>query len=151
MKVGKMGADTLPMKNNDPSISLDLLTSAHPYILLVEDNVIALHLIETMVTQAGLRFASAINGEQALLLATSHPFDLIITDIGLPGMTGYELTRAVRQWEKDTHKEPIPIIGLTAYSLRDTQEESLQSGINTMLSKPINLKTIQELINQFIL
>ena len=122
-----------------------------PHILLVEDNVIALHLIETMVTQAGLNFSSAIDGESALALATSQQFDLIITDIGLPGISGYELSSAIRQLEKNTLKKQTPIIGLTAYSLREVEKECLQSGINTVLSKPINLKTIQALTKQFIL
>ncbi len=127
-----------------------MLSTDRPHVLLVEDNLIALHLVETMVTQAGLKFTSAIDGERALVLAKSNTFDLIITDIGLPGISGYELTAAIRQWEKDTHRKPIPIIGLTAYALYETKKECLQSGINSMLSKPINLKTIQELIKQFI-
>lgn len=120
------------------------------HVLLVEDNVIALHLIETMVTQAGLKFTSAIDGESALMLATSKPFDLIITDLGLPGISGYELSSAIRQWEKNKGKQPTPIIGLTAYALREIKKEYLHYGINSMLSKPINLKTIQALIAQFI-
>ena len=121
-----------------------------PHILLVEDNVIALHLIETIVTQAGLRFTSATDGAQALTLAKSVYFDLIITDIGLPGLSGFELAEAVREWEKITLKNPIPIVGLTAYTLHEIEEQCLQAGINKMLSNPVSLKTIHELTNQFI-
>ena len=142
MKIAEMGT-------NSSKKSTVSATEA-PHVLLVEDNVIALHLIESMVKQAGLKFTSAIDGERALVLAKLQLFDLIITDIGLPGISGYELTYAIRQWEKESLKKPIPIIGLTAYSLRETSKESQQSGINRMLSKPINLKTIQDLINQFL-
>ena len=123
---------------------------AAPLVLLVEDNVVALHLIEAMTKQAGLNTLSAIDGEQALELATSKEFDLIITDIGLPGISGYELTHAIRQWEKAHHKTQVPIIGLTAHLLRDSKEESFQVGMNNILCKPINLKSIQELTQQFI-
>ena len=121
-----------------------------PHVLLVEDNVVALRLIETIVTQAGLKFTSALDGERALELAKTNVFDLIITDIGLPGISGYDLTYAIRQWEKSSHKKSTPIIGLTAYALCEIKDECLQSGINTMISKPIDLKTIQQLVKQYI-
>lgn len=121
-----------------------------PNVLLVEDNVVALRLIETMVTQAGLKFTSAIDGEHALELAKKNVFDLIITDIGLPGISGYDLSSAIRQWEKNTYKKSIPIIGLTAYALCEIKDQCLQSGINMMISKPIDLKTIQQLAKQYI-
>lgn len=121
-----------------------------PLILLVEDNIVALHLIESLTTQAGLRFISAIDGERALELATTVKFDLIITDVGLPGISGYELSYAIRQWEKDTHRYPMPIIGLTAHSKNEAKKECLQAGMNRMLSKPIDLKTIEELVETFL-
>ena len=119
-------------------------------MLLVEDNAIALHLIETIATLAGLRFTSAQDGESALALAKSQAFDLIITDIGLPGISGYELTHAIRQWEIACMQKPVPIIGLTALALCDAKQESLDSGMNALLCKPINLKTLQTLLNQYL-
>ncbi len=141
---------TYPTTDNSTSEKKPIPIADALHVLLVEDNVVALHLIETIVSQAGLKFTSTINGEQALTLAKSRPFDLIITDIGLPGISGYELTYAIRQWERDRNKKPIPIIGLTAHALCETQKEYMQSGFNTMLSKPINLNTIQGLIKQYI-
>lgn len=118
-----------------------------PHVLLVEDNIVALHFIETISTQAGLKFTSAMNGKQALELATSHTFDLIITDIGLPELSGYELTQAIRHWEKIYAKKPVPIIGLTARL--EARNECLQSGMNHMLCKPIDLKNLKDLVRQF--
>ena len=69
--------------------------------------------------------------------------------VGLPGISGYELTNAIRQWEKSTYRKPIPIIGLTAREPHEARKEALHSGMNNMLCKPINLKTIQELILQY--
>ena len=121
------------------------------HVLLVEDNSVALHIIETLAAQAGLKFTSAIDGESALMLARSYTFDLIITDLGLPGISGYELTSIIRQLEKDLHQQPVPIVGLTAHALHEVKKECLQSGMNNILCKPINLKTIEALIHQFIL
>jgi CheY-like chemotaxis protein len=121
------------------------------HVLLVEDNAIALHFIETIVAQAGIKFTSATDGERALELAKTQQFDLIITDIGLPGICGYELAFAIRQWEKITHQKNVPIVGLTARTLVEEKAEGTKTGIDSMLSKPISLKVINELIAKFAL
>ncbi|MBA2710817.1 MAG: response regulator [Tatlockia sp.] len=121
-----------------------------PLILLVEDNIIALRLVETIVAQAGCNHISTTNGEKALELAKTVAFELIITDIGLPGISGMELTSQIREWEKSLNKEPIPIIGLTAHTLHDSKSKCLQAGMDKVLSKPIYLDEMQELIFQFI-
>lgn len=121
-----------------------------PLILLVEDNIIALRLVETIVAQAGCRHISATDGEQALELAKTVSFELIITDIGLPGISGTELTSHIRQWEQTANKGPIPIIGLTAHTLHESESKCLQAGMDKVLSKPIYLDEMQELVFQFI-
>jgi CheY-like chemotaxis protein len=121
-----------------------------PNVLLVEDNIVALHLIETLAKQAGLEFTSAIDGEQAIECFKTTTFDLIITDIGLPGISGYELADHVRKLEKNMQRTPIPIIGLTALPLEEAKKGILQSGINDILSKPINLNVIQSLVKTYI-
>ncbi|MBA2652454.1 MAG: response regulator [Tatlockia sp.] len=121
-----------------------------PLLLLVEDNIIALRLVETIVKQAGCRYISASNGENALELAKTIPFELIITDIGLPGISGTELTAAIREWEREQNKKQIPIFGLTAHTLHESETCCLQAGMNRVLSKPIYLDEMQELVFQFI-
>lgn len=122
-----------------------------PLVLLVEDNLIALRLVEAIVAQAGCRFISATDGEQALELAKSNNFDLIITDIGLPGLSGTELTSLIRDWEKKSQKTEVPIIGLTAQALNESESKYIQAGMNKIFNKPIYLHQIQALITQFIL
>ncbi|KTC84664.1 MULTISPECIES: response regulator [Legionella] len=121
-----------------------------PLILLVEDNLIALRCVETIASQAGCRFISAMNGENALELAKNDFFDLIITDIGLPGISGIELTYLIREWEKSLQKAEVPIIGLTAHDLGESEGKCLQAGMNKVISKPIYLRQMQELITQYI-
>lgn len=121
-----------------------------PVILLVEDNLIALRFVETIVAQAGCRFISAIDGEKAFELAKNDIFDLIITDIGLPGISGIELTYLIREWEKSLNRTGIPIIGLTAHDLGESEGKCLQSGMNQVFSKPLYLYQMQELVNQYI-
>ncbi len=121
-----------------------------PLILLVEDNIIALKLVETIVVQSGCHHLSAINGEQALELAKTIDFRLIITDIGLPGISGTELTSQIREWEQSLNKKPTPIIGLTAHTLHASKSKCLQAGMDKVLTKPIYLDEMQDLVLQFI-
>ncbi|ARG98725.1 response regulator [Legionella micdadei] len=121
-----------------------------PQILLVEDNPVALRFVESIVSQAGCHFVSAMDGEQALALAKSAIFDLIITDIELPGISGIELTHLIREWEKSLKKSPIPIIGLTAHTLCESEENCLQAGMNKVLNKPLYLHQMRELLSQYI-
>lgn len=122
-----------------------------PYLLLIEDNSIARRMAEVFATKLGCPFISAIDGEQALTLAQSEPFDLIVTDFGLPGISGQEFTSRFRAWEKAMNKTPIPIIGLTAHSKDNAKKECLECGMNDIFSKPITISMLRKIIRQFVL
>ena len=124
------------------------LSATTPLILLVEDNEIARHVAESIASKAGCRFVSAADGEEALALAKSNQFDLILTDVGLPGISGHELTRRIRKEEAALDKAHVPIIGLTAHAREN--ERSLKSGMNAVFTKPINLTTLQTVLKQFV-
>ncbi|KTD38684.1 PAS domain-containing hybrid sensor histidine kinase/response regulator [Legionella oakridgensis] len=126
------------------------LPSEAPHVLLVEDNHIALKIAETFIFKIGCRYTSAMDGERALKLALSNQFDLIITDIGLPGISGHQLTRLIREWESASHKKPVPIIGLTAHVREEAKVECLASGMNEVFSKPITLELTQSILQQFV-
>lgn len=121
-----------------------------PHLLLVEDNPIARHLIELISTDAGYRYTSAENAELAFRLVQSKNFDLIITDIGLPDMSGTELAQTIRDWERETNHSPIPIIGLTAHTGKSEEKKCLQAGINKIIIKPASLKVIQDSVKKLI-
>ena len=120
-------------------------------ILLVEDNATALKVLKSIVTRAGYGFTSAIDGEQALKLVTSTPFDLIITDIGLPGISGNALSRQIRQFEKKSNKNAVPIVGLTGHTKESDHVECIKSGMNDVFTKPISVETIQSIVHQYVL
>lgn len=121
---------------------------ALPLILLVEDNIISLQMIESVVEQAGYQFYSAIDGEHALELIETNDFDLIITDAGLPDIGGKEFILCIRDLEKQLHKKPIPIIGLTAKILGKAENECLPPGISKMLTKPIHLNALHQAVKE---
>lgn len=119
-----------------------------PHVLLVEDNAIALRMLELIVTQSGCHYTSTLNGEDALALFKETRFDLVITDIGLPSISGYKLTQCIRQWETELDKTPIPIIGLTAHA--HAKDKCLQSGMNDVFCKPLNRHIMKSILSEFI-
>ena len=128
----------LPQKqNNNPLTTL---------VLLVEDAPIALTIAESVVRQANCRFISATTGEQALELFKQNPVDFVLTDIGLPGISGNVLATMIRTYEKQTQKQPVPIVGLTAHAIDTAMSESIESGMNTLLSKPLKLETFNQVL-----
>lgn len=128
------------MNNGDNSIAKEVfkLKSSEPpssFILLIEDNIIALKMAEAMATNANCRYLSATSAEEAFELYKAHDFDLVLSDIGLPGMSGNQLAQAIRSYEHDHQKTAKPIIGLTAHAVDDAKDESLASGMDKVLTK----------------
>ncbi|ASQ45323.1 PAS domain-containing hybrid sensor histidine kinase/response regulator [Legionella clemsonensis] len=121
-----------------------------PHLLLIEDNTIALRLLESVSKQVGCQFTSTMDAEEAFELVKQNNYDLIITDIGLPGMSGIELTIYIRHWEQALNKKPVPIVGLTAHSLGSSVDECLEAGMNKVFAKPINLATMQDIVSALI-
>lgn len=115
-------------------------------VLIIEDNLIALKIAETVVEDAGCCVSIAKDGEQALSLIEENDFDLILTDIGLPGISGYEFTRAVRSWELKKKKKEIPIIGLSAHAKTYTETNGLQAGMTDMYTKPITVELMKSIL-----
>ena len=129
---------------------VDELPSISPYFLLIEDNLMALKVLESIVTKAGCRYQSVMNGEEALELMKSTVFDLVITDIGLPGISGTELTSLIRTWEKENNRVLQPIVGLTGHARETALDECIAAGMNDVFTKPANLTLVQDLIKNYV-
>lgn len=132
--------------------TLSAKTSAYaPYFLLVEDNAMALMVLESIVSNAGCRYKSVKTGEEAFDLMRLTAFDLVITDIGLPGISGTELTSRIRAWEKENNITPQPIIGLTGHAREAAYDVCIAAGMSDVFTKPVNLELMKNLIKTFIL
>lgn len=121
-----------------------------PFILLIEDNPIALKVAESVAKQTHCQVLTASTGEDAFELVKAQRFDFIVSDIGLPGMSGIELTKAIRSWEKKVKKTATPIIDLTAHLLPESMLHCIEMGMNKVLQKPLHIEMMQSLINLFI-
>lgn len=116
-------------------------------ILLVEDNEQNRYMATFLLESAGHRVVHSPNGRLALDLAIQARPDLILMDIQMPEMDGYEATRLLRS---NAALAQVPIIAVTSYAMVGDRERALKSGFNGYLEKPINPDTFLADINQFL-
>jgi CheY-like chemotaxis protein len=105
-------------------------------ILLVEDNEMNMDLLSRRLLRAGYELVTATDGAQAVLKAQSEAPDVILMDLGLPVIDGWEATRLLKA---DPDTQTIPIIALTAHVMSGTRESALLAGCNDFDTKPIDL------------
>jgi CheY-like chemotaxis protein len=128
--VHKIAADT-PVQSTGTKLSGKPL-----HILLVEDEYINQTLAATVLEREGWQVEVAENGIQAIEILKDTVFDLILMDIQMPELNGYETTRAIRRQEISTGRH-VPIIAMTAYAVRGDREECLAAGMDGYISKPV--------------
>ncbi len=117
-------------------------------ILLTEDNLINQRVASTLLQREGHEVFIANNGVEALRAFEERPFDLILMDIQMPQMDGIEATGAIRRREK-TSGGHIPIIAMTAHAMADDRERCLAAGMDSYVSKPIDIHRLLETIEQW--
>jgi CheY-like chemotaxis protein len=117
-------------------------------ILVVDDVADVTEMISLFLKHAGYQVTTADSASAALRRARTETFDLVISDIGMPQMNGYELAGQLRALEK---YERVPMIAVTGYTEYDDRGRSVRAGFNAHLTKPIDpavlLKLIQELLS----
>ena len=150
----------LPMKLVDgdsasatpPETSADYTHGDGLRILLVEDIEINRMLAETILEEAGFTVESVPDGCDAVEAFDKHPagyYDLVLMDIQMPVMNGYEATRAIRGMEREDAKA-IPIIALSANARDEDKRMSMQSGMNSHIAKPFDVANLIATINEHV-
>lgn len=119
-------------------------------VLLVEDNRINQQVALELLSQAGITASLAGNGREAVLTLETAAVDLVLMDIRMPEMDGYEATRRIRRAEADRGAAPVPIIAMTAHALNGERERCLEAGMNDYLAKPIAPDTFYAALAQWI-
>jgi CheY-like chemotaxis protein len=117
-------------------------------ILIVEDSEMNRIYLEQTLTRSGHEWTSSKNGLEALEMSQDRTYDLILMDIRMPVMDGYEAAEKLRGDVSNPNRY-TPIIALTASALLDEKEKALKSGMNQHLSKPFTRDQLNEAISQF--
>jgi two-component system, cell cycle response regulator DivK len=116
-------------------------------ILLVEDNPHNRKIFSGMLTHHGFRVREAETGDAALASVAEEPPDLILMDLSIPGIDGWECTKRLKA---DPKTERIPIIALTAHAMRGDEERARAAGCDGYLSKPISPKKVVEEVRAYL-
>jgi two-component system cell cycle response regulator DivK len=117
-------------------------------ILVVEDNDLNMMLFHDLLEVRGYNILQAREGIEALKLARRHRPDLIVMDIQLPGMSGLEVTKWIKE---DDALRAIPVVAVTAFAMKGDEEKIRQAGCDAYIAKPMStssfLKTIERLLS----
>jgi two-component system cell cycle response regulator DivK len=122
-------------------------TEATKKILVVDDNQDNRELVIKVLKSKGYLMMEAADGETALEQAIKQKPDLILMDISLPKIDGYEVTRRLK--EQETFKA-VPIIALTAHAMKGDREKALEAGCDGYIPKPISVRELPDQIQTFL-
>jgi two-component system cell cycle response regulator DivK len=116
-------------------------------VLIVEDHPINLELVTALLEEMGFEVLPARSAEQGLALAMAARPDLILMDVQLPRMNGYEVTRRLKADPRTTH---TPVVAVTAQVQEGEEQRARAAGCAAYLPKPLNAERFKETVRQFL-
>jgi len=118
-----------------------------PRALVVDDAPDVTEMLAILLQFAGYEVVTAFSAPQALAAARDNHFDVLVSDIGMPGMNGYELAETLRRMP---YYETMPMVAVTGFSVYDDHERAIQSGFDAFLTKPINPQDLINLVERLL-
>ena len=120
----------------------------HAYrILIAEDNLVNQRVAIYMLEKQGHQVTGVMNGEEALAALEKENFELILMDVQMPKMDGFQTTRLIRAREMQTGLH-LPIIAMTAHAMKEDREKCLAVGMDDYIAKPLNVKHLSETVSR---
>ncbi|MGE4558979.1 MAG: response regulator, partial [Desulfobulbus sp.] len=119
-------------------------------LLVADDNVTNQHVAQAILNRLGLRSDTVANGEEVLKALETIPYTLVLMDVQMPEMDGFEATRRIRDPQSAVIDHQIPIIAMTAHTLQDDRARCLQTGMNDYLSKPVSSESLAGVLKRWL-
>lgn len=132
---------------NVPSASLPVDKNLR--ILLAEDNIVNQKVAQGMLQKMGYHVDTVASGTEAIKALEILPYDLVLMDVQMPEMDGFEATRHIRDLRSAVLDHAIPIIAMTARAMKGDKERCLEAGMNDYISKPVSLQSLMGLLNRW--
>ncbi len=138
-----------PLQEDRDTLSTQYSFKENARLLVIEDNPMNISYLSALLEKENLSFDIAENGKEGERLSRKRKYDLILTDLKLPGMDGIVLTSSIRQKTNPNHSTPIVLF--SAVALKETAEQARKAGINDFLSKPFTPQQLLQLLQQYLL
>jgi two-component system sensor histidine kinase/response regulator len=119
-------------------------------ILLVEDNVVNQRFALRLLEKAGYRADAVGNGKEAVKALETDAYDLVLMDVQMPEMDGYEATGLIRDPQSKVRNHDVPIVAMTAHAMKGDRERCIDAGMDDYISKPIRAQNLAEVIERFL-
>ena len=116
-------------------------------VLVIEDNPLSRELVFAVLESLGCDIITAASAEEGLELAQSLQLDLILLDLRLPGMSGYEAIRMIREHPV---LRSVPVVAVTAQAMQGDEASALRAGFDAYLTKPIDNRRLRELVRGYL-
>jgi CheY-like chemotaxis protein len=129
----------------NPARDQERTNAGKPRALVVDDAPDVTEMLSLLLQYAGYEVVTVYSGHQALDAALRESFDVVVSDIGMPGMNGYELAESLRASER---YRATPLIAVTGFSMYDDRDRALASGFDAFLTKPVNPRDLISLVER---
>jgi len=118
-------------------------------ILLAEDNIVNQKVAQSMLQKTGHRVDTVANGMEAIRALETLPYDLVLMDVQMPEMDGFEATKHIRNPQSVVLNHEIPVIAMTAHAMKGDKERCLQAGMNDYIAKPVSLQSLRKILDKW--
>ncbi len=142
------GHDDLRREDAGREIASVAVRKSAGKILVVDDNEVNLLVAQRMLEQLGYEVATLASGEEALEASAKNHYTAILIDSQMPGMSGNDVTRIMRERERELDQRHIPIIALTANAMTEDRERAFAAGVDDYLSKPVFVEELDRTLRR---
>jgi signal transduction histidine kinase len=133
-------------KNKNIVISSGVKEATLKHVLVVDDDKTNRIIVGKILERFDVTYQIVESGEKSIEAISNSKFDIILMDIEMPGMDGYETTKVIRNSEKINNKDPLKIVALSAHTANEFKQKARLSGMNDFLSKPVKITELKALI-----
>ena len=141
-----LGTTPSSLRHKTRALITPLSSNEHALrVLIAEDNVVNQHLASRILEKRGHSVTTVANGQEALEALAQGSFDLILMDVQMPEMDGFEAARLIRERERETGQH-IPIVAMTAHAMTGDRERCLEAGMDAYISKPLNAHELLQVV-----